>query len=42
MKNSTYINVEFIVYEFVSMEHGTKIVIASEAYTIRFVVHPVI
>ena len=28
MKNSTYINVEFIVYEFVSMEHGTQIVIA--------------
>ena len=32
MKNSTYINVEFIVYEFVSMEHGTQIVIASEAF----------
>ena len=30
MKNNIYINVEFIVYEFVSMEHWTKIVIIQQ------------
>ena len=30
------------MYEFVAMEHWTKIVIAREAYSLRFVVHPVI
>ena len=32
MKITTYINVEFIVYEFVSMEHGTQIFIARIIY----------
>ena len=38
MKNSTYINVEFIVYEFISIEHGTQIFIARIKYGTQIVI----